>query len=72
MAFGLTSCNPESISSNLLPDDSYLLQDRPEYWVVKKEAGNSPCIGDEFGFTVSPSGNVFFLGCYITHLYEET
>ena len=56
MAFGLTSCNPNLICADSLPDDSDLLLNRPEYWVVKKEAANSPVAGDELAFTLTPSG----------------
>jgi len=58
MAFGLTSCNPDSICVDSLPDDSDLLLNRPEYWVVKKEAANNPVAGDELAFTITLSGKV--------------
>ncbi|CAG7733667.1 unnamed protein product [Allacma fusca] len=58
MAFGLTACDPDTIQSVVLPDDSHFLLDRPEYWVVKKDAANSPAAGDELCFTVTHSGEV--------------
>jgi len=60
LAFGLTSCNPEFVNPNYLPEDSFLLQDRKEYWVVQKEVGNRPVAGDELAFTLSVKGNFFF------------
>ena len=34
LAFGLTNCDPSTIDVRELPEDSDLLLDRPEYWVV--------------------------------------
>ena len=34
LAFGLTNCDPSTIDVRDLPEDSDLLLDRPEYWVV--------------------------------------
>lgn len=56
LAFGLTACNPQSVRSDLLPGDSHLLLDRPEYWVVKKDIANSPNTKDVLAFTVSSTG----------------
>ncbi|XP_046386305.1 protein neuralized isoform X2 [Ischnura elegans] len=61
LAFGLTSCNPSQIPSGGadLPDDSDLLLDRPEYWVVSKDvAGARPERGDEISVCVTHLGEV--------------
>ena len=60
LAFGLTNCNPESIDVQNLPEDSDLLLDRSEYWVVSKDVANCPAIGDELSFTVKQDGSVEF------------
>ena len=36
LAFGLTSCDPASLDPERLPEDSDMLLDRSEYWVVSK------------------------------------
>ncbi|KAG1661233.1 E3 ubiquitin-protein ligase NEURL1 [Nymphon striatum] len=36
LAFGLTSCDPASVSPREFPEDSDHLLDRPEYWVVSE------------------------------------
>ena len=56
MAFGLTSCDPSAIQPSCLPDDSHYLLDRPEYWVVKKDAASGPIAGDELCFIITHSG----------------
>ncbi|XP_021961223.1 protein neuralized isoform X2 [Folsomia candida] len=58
MAFGLTACNPQSVYSDSLPEDSHLLLDRPEYWVVKKDIANNPVAKDILAFTLSATGEV--------------
>ncbi|KAK0161416.1 hypothetical protein PV327_009887 [Microctonus hyperodae] len=58
MALGLTSCDPARLSIDDLPNDSDLLLDRPEYWVVSKDAASSPQAGDEIAFTVTHYGKV--------------
>lgn len=60
LAFGLTSCDPDSLEVNQLPEDSDLLLDRPEYWVVSKDVANSPSVGDELSFTLNHDGSVEF------------
>uniref|UniRef100_T1JH57 RING-type E3 ubiquitin transferase n=1 Tax=Strigamia maritima TaxID=126957 RepID=T1JH57_STRMM len=60
LAFGLTSCNPSILSSTDLPEDSDLLLDRPEYWVVNKDVANCPQRGDQLGFSISLDGEVIF------------
>ena len=58
LALGLTSCDPARLSVEDLPDDSDLLLDRPEYWVVSKDVASSPQPGDEIAFTVTHFGEV--------------
>ncbi|XP_043273355.1 protein neuralized isoform X3 [Venturia canescens] len=58
LALGLTSCDPARLSAEDLPDDSDLLLDRPEYWVVSKDVAMSPQAGDEIAFTVTHYGEV--------------
>jgi protein neuralized len=36
LAFGLTSCDPAMLDPERLPEDSDMLLDRSEYWVVSK------------------------------------
>lgn len=58
LALGLTSCDPATLQSTDLPDDSDMLLDRPEYWVVSKDVASTPVRGDEICFCVTPSGEV--------------
>ena len=61
LAFGLTNCSPDSIRIEELPEDSDLLLDRSEYWVVSKDVANCPAIGDELSFTVKTDGSVEYM-----------
>jgi len=56
LAFGLTCCDPATLRTNLLPDDSDLLLDRPEYWVVNKDVCAGPEVGDELIFHLTKKG----------------
>lgn len=58
LALGLTSCNPASLKPSDLPDDSNFLLDRPEYWVVSKDVANSPRVGDDLTFCITPRGKL--------------
>lgn len=60
MGIGLTSCNPSNLVPADLPDDSDVLLDRPEYWVVSKDIGSVVQLtrGDEIRLTVSMAGEV--------------
>jgi protein neuralized len=58
LALGLTSCDPATLQPADLPDDSYLLLDRPEYWVVNKDMANTPQRGDELAFCITHAGEV--------------
>ena len=60
LAFGLTNCDPSSINLRDLPEDSDLLLDRSEYWVVSKDVANNPDIGDELSFKINVDGSVEF------------
>lgn len=58
LALGLTSCDPASLQSiRDLPDDSDLLLDRPEYWVVSKDIAELSRF-DEIKFCVTPAGEL--------------
>ena len=56
LAFGMTACDPMTISAEELPDDSDLLLDRPEYWVVNKDVYSTAEVGDELSFHLTESG----------------
>ena len=58
LAFGLTTCDPIHLRPEVLPEDSDLLLDRPEYWVVSKDVGSSPSPRDELAFHVDEHGMV--------------
>lgn len=58
LAFGMTSCNPSAINRSTLPDDSDLLLDFPDYWVVHKDVCIKPEISDELTFHLMVSGNL--------------
>ncbi|KAG5674642.1 hypothetical protein PVAND_004596 [Polypedilum vanderplanki] len=60
LCIGLTSCNPSNLLPSDLPDDSDVLLDRPEYWVVSKDIGSIVTLqrGDEIKLTVTVSGEV--------------
>lgn len=58
LALGLTSCDPSTLQPNDLPDDSDLLLDRPEYWVVSKDVASYPQRGDELAFCITSAGEV--------------
>jgi len=56
LAFGVTCCDPETLRSEVLPDDSDLLLDRPEYWVVNKDVCAQAEVGDELTFNLAEDG----------------
>jgi len=60
LAFGLTSVDPSTLDPETLPEDSDMLLDRPEYWVVSKDVANSPDEGDELSFCIKEDGAVQF------------
>ena len=60
LAFGLTNCDPSSINLRDLPEDSDLLLDRSEYWVVSKDVANNPDVNDELSFKINLDGSVEF------------
>jgi len=59
LAFGMTSCDPNYLRGTDLPDDSDLLLDRPEYWVVHKDVCAKPEVGDELSFSLTSSGESY-------------
>ena len=58
LAFGMTACDPSTVSHRELPDDSDCLLDRGEYWVVCKDVYTKAEIGDELSFFLTTEGNV--------------
>ncbi|XP_053623195.1 protein neuralized isoform X2 [Plodia interpunctella] len=58
LAIGLTSCDPGTLRPCDLPDDAELLLDRPEYWVVRRDAANGLRRGDELAVTLTMDGEV--------------
>ncbi len=56
LAFGMTSCDPNTIIPEELPDDSDSLLDRPEYWIVNKDVCACPEVGDELSFHITEEG----------------
>ncbi|KAJ8705770.1 hypothetical protein PYW08_012816 [Mythimna loreyi] len=58
LAIGLTSCDPATLRPCDLPDDAELLLDRPEYWVVRRDAANGLRRGDELAVTLTQDGEV--------------
>lgn len=56
LAFGFTSCDPSTLAPRDLPDDSDLLLDRLEYWVVNKDVCRSPDLTDELSFHLTEEG----------------
>lgn len=60
LAFGVTNADPSTFDTRDLPEDSDMLLDRPEYWVVSKDVARSPAVGDELSFLARPDGSVEF------------
>lgn len=58
LAIGLTSCDPATLRPCDLPDDVELLLDRPEYWVVRRDAANGMGRRDELAVTLTIDGEV--------------
>ncbi|XP_072941153.1 protein neuralized isoform X2 [Epargyreus clarus] len=58
LAIGLTSCDPAILRPCDLPDDAEQLLDRPEYWVVRRDAANGLRRGDELAVTLTLDGEV--------------
>ncbi|XP_045530371.1 protein neuralized isoform X1 [Pieris brassicae] len=58
LAIGLTSCDPATLRTCDLPDDAEQLLDRPEYWVVRRDAANDLRRGDELAVTLTFDGEV--------------
>lgn len=58
LGLGLTSCDPATLQSSDLPDDSNFLLDRPEYWVISRDFARNLNRGDEINFCISPTGEV--------------
>ena len=56
LAFGMTACDPTGLNPDEMPDDSDLLLDRREYWVVNKDVCSVPEVGDELSFHLSEEG----------------
>lgn len=58
LAVGFTACDPREVNPNDLPDDSDMLLDRKEYWVVNKDVCRTPEVGDELCFHLTLNGEV--------------
>lgn len=58
LAVGFTACDPREVTREDLPDDSDMLLDRKEYWVVNKDVCRTPEIGDELCFHLTLNGEV--------------
>lgn len=58
LGLGLTSCDPATLTTSDLPDDSNFLLDRPEYWVISRDFARNLNRGDEISFCVAPNGEV--------------
>lgn len=58
LSIGLTSCDPATLRPCDLPDDAEQLLDRPEYWVVRRDAANGLRRGDELAVTLTLDGEV--------------
>jgi protein neuralized len=56
LAFGMTCCDPSILSAEVLPDDSDLLLDRPEYWIVNKDVCSNAEVADELAFYLTDEG----------------
>jgi len=56
LAFGVTCCDPETLRSDMLPDDSDFLLDRPEYWIVNKDVCAKAQVADELTFHLTEDG----------------
>ena len=57
LTFGMTSCDVNKLLPADMPDDSDLLLDRPEYWIVNKDVCSNPEVGDELSFHLTEEGN---------------
>ncbi|XP_067312888.1 E3 ubiquitin-protein ligase NEURL1B isoform X2 [Pseudorasbora parva] len=57
LLFGMTSCDPGTLSSVDLPADPDVLLDRKEYWVVYR-GFPVPAAGDVLSFSFLPNGEV--------------
>lgn len=68
LAFGLTCCDPAALRPDLLPDDSDLLLDRPEYWVVNKDVCAGPEVGDQLIFHLTKEGKH---NCLLTKVFQK-
>ena len=66
LAFGMTTCDPATLTPGELPDDSDYLLDRPEYWIVNKDICLKPRVGDKLSFHLTLSGRYSFVTHYRT------
>ena len=56
LAFGCTNCAIDKICQFDLPNDSYDLLNRQEYWIVNKNTLNNASVGDELCLSIDNSG----------------
>lgn len=59
LTLGLTSCDPATLQPCDLPNDAEQLLDRPEYWVVNKNAASNLARGDQIVFSITTNGEVY-------------
>jgi len=65
----MTAADPALIPPMDLPDDSDLLLDRPEYWIVNKDVCSNPDVADELSFHLTEEGMRLFLIFYTMKLF---
>lgn len=56
LGFGCTNCPLNELKQNDLPEDSYDLLNRNEYWIINKNTLNNATISDELCFILDASG----------------
>jgi len=65
LAFGLTTCDPIHLRPESLPEDSDLLLDRHEYWLVSKDVAAGPQVGDELAFCIGAEGEHHVINTFV-------
>uniref|UniRef100_A0A6F7PS48 Neuralized n=1 Tax=Haemonchus contortus TaxID=6289 RepID=A0A6F7PS48_HAECO len=60
LAFGVTCCDPSTLRSTDLPDDSSDLIEMPQYWVGIKDIALQPRVNTVLSFWITDTGEVKF------------
>ncbi|RCN53652.1 zinc finger, C3HC4 type [Ancylostoma caninum] len=60
LAFGVTCCDPSTLRSTDLPDDSSDLIEMPQYWVGIKDIALQPRVNTVLSFWITDAGEVKF------------